>query len=116
MKNKEILNNTDKMYFTIGEVSQIVGVQQHVLRNWEKEIGFLKPVKKTSGHRLYKKKDVQIAMRIKELLYDELYTIPGARKRLWYELKKNRFPSVLALVKRTKKQLADLLDVLKKSD
>ncbi len=111
MKTKKI---EDKMFYTIGEVSQIIGVQQHVLRNWEKEIGFLKPVKKSSGHRLYRKKDVQIALRIKELLYEELYTIPGARKRLWYELKRKELPSVPTVVKKIKNELKELLQLLNK--
>ncbi len=106
-------NKKDKMFYTIGEVSQIVGVQQHVLRNWEKEVGFLKPIKKSSGHRLYKKKDVEIALRIKELLYDEMYTIPGARKRLWYELKRKELPSIEVIIKRTKKELEELLNIIK---
>ncbi len=104
-----------KNYFTIGEVSQILGVQQHVLRNWEKEIGFLKPKKKDSGHRLYKKKDLDIAIRIKELLYDELYTIPGAKKRLWYELKRNETPSLKTIIKRMKDDLNALLGMIDSS-
>ena len=100
----------NKSYYTIGEVSRAAGVQQHVLRNWEKEIGFLKPKKKDSGHRLYTKKDLEIALRIKELLYDELYTIKGAKKQLWYELKRNKIPSFPTIIKRMKNDLIGLLD------
>lgn len=107
--------NIDKSYFTIGEVSQIIGIQQHVLRNWEKEIGFLKPKKKDSGHRLYTKKDLEIIIRIKELLYDELYTIPGAKKRLWYELKRNENPPLQTVIKRVREDLNNLLDLVKSS-
>ncbi|MBU1076969.1 MAG: MerR family transcriptional regulator [Spirochaetes bacterium] len=108
-------NNQDQSYFTIGEVSQIVGVQQHVLRNWEKEIGFLKPKKKDSGHRLYNRKDLEIAMRIKELLYEELYTIPGAKKRLWYELKRKEAPGITTILQRMKNELNDLLNMINSS-
>ena len=96
--------NLSKSFYTIGEVSRIVGVQQHVLRNWEKEIGFLKPRKKDSGHRLYTKKDVEIVLRIKELLYDELYTIKGAKKRLWHELKRGQDPPIETIIKRMKNE------------
>lgn len=102
----------DKMFYTIGELAKIVGVQQHVLRNWEKEIGFLKPIKKETGHRLYRKKDLEIALRIKELLYDEMYTIAGARKRLWYELKRGEMPAPLVIIKRIKSQLQEILNIM----
>jgi len=72
----------DKLYFKIGEVSRIVGVKPYVLRYWETEFEFLKPGKAPSRHRLYKKKDVEILLEIKRLLYAEGYTIEGARKRL----------------------------------
>jgi DNA-binding transcriptional MerR regulator len=104
-----------KTYYTIGEVSKLIGVQQHVLRNWEKEIGFLKPKKKDSGHRLYTKKDVEIVFRIKELLYDELYTIKGAKKRLWHELKRKKQPDPEIIIARLKKQLKDLMKTINSS-
>ena len=72
----------DKLYFKIGEVSSIVGVKPYVLRYWETEFDLLKPGKAPSRHRLYKRKDVEILLRIKELLYGEGYTIDGARKKL----------------------------------
>jgi len=72
----------DKLYFKIGEVSSIVGVKPYVLRYWETEFELLKPGKAPSKHRLYKRKDVEILLRIKELLYSEGYTIDGARKKL----------------------------------
>ncbi len=107
--------NLNKSFYTIGEVRKIVGVQQHVLRNWEKEIGFLKPRKKDSGHRLYTKKDVEIVLRIKELLYDELYTIKGAKKRLWHELKRKQNPPIETIMKRMKNDLETLLNILNSS-
>jgi DNA-binding transcriptional MerR regulator len=104
----------DKLFYTIGEAAKIVGVQQHVLRNWEKEFKFVKPIKKDTGHRLYTKKEIEIFLRIKELLYTEMYTIAGARKRLWYELKRNELPSQLTIIKRIKNELQELYEILLK--
>ena len=79
----------EKIYFKIGEVCELVDVQAHVLRYWETEFPQLAPQKNRSGQRSYRRKDVEISLRIKELLYDELYTIAGARKRLQAELREN---------------------------
>lgn len=72
----------EKIYFKIGEVSQIVGVEPYVLRYWETEFDLLKPAKAPSNHRLYKKRDVELLLEIKRLLYTEGFTIAGARKKL----------------------------------
>lgn len=72
----------DKIYFKIGEVSEIVGVEPYVLRYWETEFDLLKPSKAPSRHRLYKKRDVELLLDIKRLLYAEGFTIDGARKKL----------------------------------
>ncbi len=72
----------DKIYFKIGEVSEILGVEPYVLRYWETEFDLLKPSKAPSRHRLYKKRDVELLLDIKRLLYTEGFTIEGARKRL----------------------------------
>lgn len=77
----------EKLYFKIGEVCEIVGVQAHVLRYWETEFPQLSPQKNRSGQRSYRRKDVEISLRIKELLYDDLYTIAGARKKLQAEMR-----------------------------
>ena len=79
----------EKIYFKIGEVCELVDVQAHVLRYWETEFPQLAPQKNRSGQRSYRRRDVEISLRIKELLYDELYTIAGARKRLQAELREN---------------------------
>lgn len=77
----------EKIYFKIGEVCELVGVQAHVLRYWETEFPMLSPQKNRSGQRSYRRRDVEIALRIKQLLYDELFTIAGAKKKLQTELR-----------------------------
>lgn len=71
-----------KLYYKIGEVGEISGVPAHVLRFWEKQFPQLAPNKTRSGHRLYKKRDIEVILRIKELLYDRRFTIKGARDYL----------------------------------
>jgi DNA-binding transcriptional MerR regulator len=72
----------DKLYFKIGEVAKIVGVKPYVLRYWETEFSMVRPGKTRSKHRLYRRKDVDMLLRIKELLHDRRFTIEGARKYL----------------------------------
>ncbi len=72
----------DKLYFKIGEVAKIVGVKPYVLRYWETEFSVVKPGKTPSRHRLYRRRDVEMLLEIKHLLYGEGYTIAGAKKRL----------------------------------
>lgn len=82
----------DKLFFKIGDVARIVGVRTHVLRYWESEFPSLKPMKTRGAHRVYKRRDVELAMLIKRLVHDEGFTIPGARKRL-RELGRDRVKS-----------------------
>jgi len=77
----------DKLYFKIGEVSGLLGVEPHVLRYWESEFTGLSPKKSGTGHRLYRRKDVEILLRIKHLLYEKRFTIEGARQALQAEAK-----------------------------
>ena len=79
----------EKIFFKIGEVCDLVGVQAHVLRYWETEFPMLSPQKNRSGQRSYRRRDVEIALRVKELLYDDLYTIAGAKKKLQVELRES---------------------------
>src|SRR5215472_18949156 len=72
----------DKLYFRIGEVARLAGIKPYVLRFWETEFPGLGPRKSGSGHRLYRRKDVELVLEIKRLLYEKRYTIEGARKYL----------------------------------
>jgi DNA-binding transcriptional MerR regulator len=72
----------DKEYFSIGEVSEITLVPKHTLRYWEIEFRLLRPVRKTSGRRKYRKEEVELIFKIKDLLYNQKYSIEGARKYL----------------------------------
>src|SRR5271168_2722804 len=85
----------DKLYFRIGEVARICEVPAYVLRFWESEFQQLKPNKSGTGQRLYRKRDVEMALRIKSLLYDQGYTIPGARQVFKAEAKPKE-PSAIA--------------------
>jgi DNA-binding transcriptional MerR regulator len=72
----------DKLYFKIGEVAELAGVKPHVLRYWESEFGSFRPVKSKTNQRLYKRKDIELVLQLKELLHNQGYTISGARKKL----------------------------------
>jgi len=72
----------EKLYFKIGEVAKIVGVKPYVLRYWETEFSVIRPGKTRSQHRLYRRKDVETLLRIKELLHERRFTIEGARRHL----------------------------------
>jgi DNA-binding transcriptional MerR regulator len=75
-------NIPNKLFFRIGEVSLLVGVEAYVLRYWESEFPGLSPRKSSSGQRMFRRKDVELLLRIKHLLYEEKFTIEGARKAL----------------------------------
>jgi DNA-binding transcriptional MerR regulator len=80
----------DKLYFRIGEVSALLGVETYVLRYWETEFPTLAPKKSGTGHRLYRRKDVELLLRIKHLLYEKRFTIEGARQSLQGDSPKSR--------------------------
>lgn len=84
----------DKLYFRIGEVSRLLGVEPYVLRYWETEFPSLSPKKSDTGHRLYRRKDVEQLLQIKELLYGKRFTIEGARQTLASRLKEAREPRI----------------------
>jgi DNA-binding transcriptional MerR regulator len=76
----------NKLFFKIGEVCEITDTQPYVLRYWESEFAALAPAKNSSGQRIYRRKDIETVLRIKQLLYEEGFTIAGAKKRLEQEL------------------------------
>ncbi len=80
----------DKLYFRIGEVSRLTGVRPHVLRYWETEFPMIAPKKSGRGQRLYRRKDVELILEIKRLLYEERYTIEGARRKLAQYMRQRR--------------------------
>jgi DNA-binding transcriptional MerR regulator len=84
---KESPEIPDKLYFRIGEVASLLGVEPYVLRYWESEFPSLAPKKSGTGHRLYRRKDVELLLKIKHLLYDKRFTIEGARQWLHNEAK-----------------------------
>jgi len=85
--NRAAVYIPEKLFFKIGEVCDITGVQAHVLRYWESEFPMLAPQKNRAGQRTYRKRDVEMVLRVKELLYEDQYTIAGAKKRLTSEIR-----------------------------
>ena len=85
--NRAAVPIPEKLFFKIGEVCDITGVQAHVLRYWESEFPMLAPQKNRAGQRTYRKRDVEMVLRIKELLYEDQYTIAGAKKKLSTDLR-----------------------------
>ncbi|HXM43352.1 MAG TPA: MerR family transcriptional regulator [Bryobacteraceae bacterium] len=97
MTDPEVASETpeipDKLYFRIGEVAGLLAVEPYVLRYWETEFPGLAPKKSGSGHRLYRRKDVELLLKIKHLLYEKRYTIQGARQSLLNDSKTSRPPA-----------------------
>ena len=85
--NRAAVSIPEKLFFKIGEVCDITGIQAHVLRYWESEFPMLAPQKNRAGQRTYRKRDVEMVLRIKELLYEDQYTIAGAKKKLSTDLR-----------------------------
>ncbi len=85
--NRAAVHIPEKLFFKIGEVCDITEVQAHVLRYWESEFPMLAPQKNRAGQRTYRKRDVEMVLRIKELLYEDQYTIAGAKKKLSTDLR-----------------------------
>ncbi len=81
-KRETSIPSEDRLYYRIGEVSRITGVKPHVLRYWESEFKMIKPYKGSSLQRLYRRKDLELILKIKKLLYEEGFTIAGARKKI----------------------------------
>lgn len=103
----------EKLYFKIGEVAELTGVQPYVLRYWETQFTTLRPSKSPSGQRLYRRNDVVAALRIKELLYQKRFTIAGARRHLSVE--QGPFPpTVLDSVRLVKEELKNISSLLRR--
>jgi DNA-binding transcriptional MerR regulator len=81
-KRGEPATSSDKRYYRIGEVSQLTGIRSHVLRYWESEFRWMAPAKSRSKQRMYRQRDIDIILLIRKLLYEERFTIAGARKKL----------------------------------
>jgi DNA-binding transcriptional MerR regulator len=105
--------STDRLFYKIGEISNIAEIEPHVLRYWESEFPFLKPRKNKTGQRVYTRKDLELVLQIKNLLYKEQYTIAGVRKKFGSStLKKNSVS--LETLQGVKKRLKEILDTLNK--
>jgi len=101
----------DKRFFRIGEVSRIIGVEPYVLRYWESEFPQIRPTRADSKQRTYQRRDLEIIMEIKRLLYEEKLTIEGARQRLKHKTEKP-LPSKDDVLQTVKEELGELLKVL----
>ncbi|MBL7179612.1 MAG: MerR family transcriptional regulator [Pseudomonadota bacterium] len=102
----------DKLYFKVGEVSVITGVPAYVLRFWESEFKKIKPKRTPSGHRLYRKSDLELILKIKYLLYEKKFTIQGARKHLsagTVEVKERSSSITVAEIRSELKSIRDLI-------
>ena len=94
------LKKLNKLYYSIGEVSQITNLKQYVLRYWETEFSVLKPSKNTAGNRIYKENDIQLIKYIQDLLYTKKFTIKGAKQHLKEEYENNNsIPNKIETVK-----------------
>jgi len=113
----------DKLYFRIGEVSRLVGVPAYVLRYWETEFPALAPKKSPGGQRLYRRKDLELLLLIKQLLYEQKFTIAGARQWLARQKRQQRprpaapeqgrlFPDYETVLREIRRGLAELIEML----
>jgi DNA-binding transcriptional MerR regulator len=98
----------DRLYFRIGDVARLAGIKPYVLRFWETEFPALGPKKSGTGHRLFRRKDVELVLEIKRLLYEKRYTIEGARKHLESYSKQEASKTPAKAPKRKKKEQANL--------
>ncbi|MGB9204043.1 MAG: MerR family transcriptional regulator [Terriglobales bacterium] len=103
----------DKLYFRIGEVAGLCRLPAYVLRFWETEFPQLKPVKSSTGQRMYRKRDVESVVRIKKLLYEDGFTIAGARVQLREEIRSDRHQSALPFPAKPSASVAHLRNELR---
>ena len=112
--NDELPPIPGKRYFTIGEVSDLCAVKPHVLRYWEQEFPQLKPVKRRGNRRYYQRQDVLIIRQIRSLLYDEGFTIGGARQRLTGDDARSDVTQSQQIIKQIRMELEQLLKILRR--
>jgi DNA-binding transcriptional MerR regulator len=112
--NRELPPIPAKRYFTIGEVSELCDVKPHVLRYWETEFESLSPVKRRGNRRYYQRHDVLMIRQIRGLLYEEGYTISGARHRLEGEVGKSEASISAQVIKQVRMELEEVLVLLKR--
>ncbi len=106
----EILTD-DKIYYTITEVAKLTGLKPHILRYWETEFPMLRPKKNRAGNRIYRKKDIEMVLMIKRLLYEEGFTIEGAKRKLREEKKLSAEDAVAKYKKVISEIKKDLLEI-----
>jgi DNA-binding transcriptional MerR regulator len=111
--NSELPAIPAKRYFTIGEVSELCGVKPHVLRYWEQEFANLKPVKRRGNRRYYQRHDVLVIRQIRSLLYDQGFTITGARQRLDGEQGRMETSLSNQIARQVRLELEDVLQILR---
>jgi DNA-binding transcriptional MerR regulator len=112
--NDELPPIPGKRYFTIGEVSDLCAVKPHVLRYWEQEFPQLKPVKRRGNRRYYQRQDVLIIRQIRSLLYEEGFTIGGARQRLTGDQAKSDVSQSQQIIKQLRIELEQVLKILRR--
>jgi len=112
--NSELPAIPGKRYFTIGEVSDLCDVKPHVLRYWEQEFPQLKPVKRRGNRRYYQRQDVLIIRQIRSLLYDDGFTIGGARQKLTGEEAKTDVSQSQQIVKQLRVELEEIAKILRR--
>ena len=113
--NSELPTIPGKRYFTIGEVSNLCAVKPHVLRYWEQEFSQLKPLKRRGNRRYYQRQDVVLIRQIRGLLYEQGFTIGGARQRLISEDAKDDSNQSQQIIKQMRVELDEVLDILRRS-
>ncbi|MCW8870745.1 MAG: MerR family transcriptional regulator [Proteobacteria bacterium] len=111
--NKTLPPIPAKRYFTIGEVSDLCDVKQHVLRYWENEFDNLNPVKRRGNRRYYQRNDVMMIRQIRSLLYDHGYTINGARQKLNGHVEEKEASKSYQVIQQTVQELEEILSILK---
>ena len=111
--NSELPTIPGKRYFTIGEVSDLCAVKPHVLRYWEQEFSQLKPLKRRGNRRYYQRQDVILIRQIRGLLYEQGFTIGGARQRLTSDDAKDDSNQSQQIIKQLRLELDEVLDILR---